>query len=64
MTFYYFYDPVDTMERVRVCKFFFKNPLDIKDRRIRIVLEKMNHLADVVMDVDQRGKHCNHCTID
>lgn len=42
---------------VRVCKLVFKNTLDINDRPIRTVLDKMNKVADVVMNADQREKH-------
>ena len=50
--------------RIRVCKVFFKNTLDINDRPIRTVLEKKDKVADVVMEEDRRGKHGNHCTVD
>ena len=49
---------------MRVCKFFFKNTLDINDRPIRTVLDKMNKVAGAVMEEDQRGKHGNHRTVD
>lgn len=50
--------------RIRVCKVFFKNTLDINDRPIRTILEKKDKVADVVMEEDRRGKHGNHCTVD
>lgn len=43
--------------RVRVCKLFFRNTLDINDRPIRTVFEKKCKLAGAVMAEDKRGKH-------
>ncbi|CAH1107483.1 unnamed protein product [Psylliodes chrysocephalus] len=51
-----FYFKLDNI-RVRVCKIFFKNTLDINDRPIRTVLAKRNKIADVLLEDDQRGKH-------
>ena len=55
---------VKNCKRIRVCKIFFKNTLDINDRPIRTVLEEKDKVADKVMEDDQRGKHGNHCTVD
>ena len=51
-------------DRVRVCKLFFKNTLDINDRPIRTVLEKKNKVVDNLLEEDKRGKHGNHKTVD
>ena len=51
-------------EKIRVCKVFFKNTLDITDRAIRTVFEKKNKIADTVLEPDQRGKHLKHPTVD
>lgn len=44
-------------QRIRVCKLFFKNTLDINDRPIRTVLTKQNKVADTLLEDDLRGKH-------
>ena len=44
-------------EKIRVCKVFYKNTLDITDRAIRTILEKKYKLADTLLQPDQRGKH-------
>lgn len=44
-------------KKVRVCKLFFKNTLDINDRPIRTVISKQNKIADVLLEEDRRGKH-------
>ncbi|KAL0860408.1 hypothetical protein ABMA27_009802 [Loxostege sticticalis] len=44
-------------EKIRVCKAFFKNTLDINDRPIRTVIEKQNNVAGVLLATDKRGKH-------
>ena len=51
-------------DKIRVCKTFFKNTLDINDRPIRTVLEKKNKVAQNVLEEDLRGKHGNHKTVD
>ncbi|XP_063591931.1 uncharacterized protein LOC134769019 [Penaeus indicus] len=50
--------------RVRVCKLFFINTLDINDRPIRTVLEKKNKVCENLIENDLRGKHSNHHTVD
>ncbi|XP_068209112.1 uncharacterized protein [Palaemon carinicauda] len=50
-------------EKVRVCKLFFKNTLDINDRPIRTVLEKQKKNAGTLLEPDLRGKHDNHATV-
>lgn len=44
-------------QKVRVCKLFFKNTLDINDRPIRSVQEKRNKMATVLLEEDRQGKH-------
>lgn len=51
-------------QKVRVCKLFFKNTLDINDRPIRTVIEKRNKIGGAVPEPEKRGKHTNHKTID
>lgn len=51
-------------QRVRVCKLFFRNTLDINDRPIRTVLAKKNQVAGAVMAEDKRGKHGNQPKMD
>jgi len=51
-------------QKVRVCKLFFKNTLDINDRPIRTVLEKQNKIANILLEGDKRGKHGNHVKVD
>lgn len=46
-------------KRIRVCKLFFMNTLDINSRPIRTVVEKQNKVANVLMEGDKRGKHGN-----
>lgn len=50
--------------RVRVCKLFFINTLDINDRPIRTVLEKKNKVCENLIEIDLRGKHSNHHAVD
>lgn len=50
--------------RVRVCKLFFINTLDINDRPIRTVLKKKNKVCGNLIENDLRGKHNNHHTVD
>lgn len=50
--------------KIRVCKIFFKNTLDINDRPIRTVQDKRNKVANVLLDSDKRGKHGKHRKID
>lgn len=51
-------------DKVRVCKLFFKNTLDVNDRVIRTVSEKRMSQSNVVVAPDRRGKHANHHSID
>ncbi|XP_073832635.1 uncharacterized protein [Musca autumnalis] len=60
--FYFRIDGGD--KRVRVCKLFFKNTLDINDRNISTVLEKKHKVADTILEEDKRGKHGNHIRLD
>lgn len=39
-------------QKVRVCKLFFKNTLDINDRPIRTVLEKQNKISNILLEGD------------
>ncbi len=48
----------------RVCKTFFLNTLDINDRVTRTALTKQKRAAGLVSEVDNRGKHKNHPTLD
>uniref|UniRef100_A0A6P7GAH1 Uncharacterized protein LOC114339788 n=1 Tax=Diabrotica virgifera virgifera TaxID=50390 RepID=A0A6P7GAH1_DIAVI len=50
-------------ERIRVCKIFFKATLDITDTTVRTVLKKKNNACGI-LDLDNRGKHSQHFTID
>lgn len=50
-------------EKIRVCKLFFKNTLDINDRPIRTVIEKRKKIAGTLLEPDRRGKHGNHPTV-
>lgn len=54
---FYFYV---TGQKLRVCKVFFKNTLDINDRPIRTVLAKQDEFAKNIVQDDKRGKHGNH----
>ncbi|CAG9769723.1 unnamed protein product [Ceutorhynchus assimilis] len=56
-----FYFTTDN-DRVRVCKVFFKNTLDITDRMIRTTIAKID-LNGFVSD-DLRGTHTSHTEID
>lgn len=49
-------------KKIRVCKTFFKNTLDISDRPIRTVMEKQ--VAGIFLADDNRGKHGNHSKTD
>lgn len=51
-------------QKVRVCKLFFKNTLDINDRPIRTVLEKQNKIVNTLLEGDRRGKHGKHVKLD
>lgn len=51
-------------QKIRVCKVFFKNTLDINDRPIRTVQNKRNKVAGTVIEPDLRGKHEKHRTLD
>lgn len=42
--------------RIKVCKIFFKNILDIIDRCIRIVIEKKNSIIGILKG-EERGKY-------
>lgn len=57
---YAFYFPKTNAKKVRVCKKFFKNTLDINDRTIQTVRNKT--LTGFVSD-DNRGRHKHHKTI-
>lgn len=45
--------------KVRVCKLFFKNTLDINDRPIRTVLEKQNKIVNTLLEGDRRENTVN-----
>lgn len=49
---------------VWVCKLFFMNTLDINSCPIRMVLEKQNKVANVLMEEDKSGKHSKQLKID
>ncbi|GAB6027835.1 hypothetical protein CHUAL_014075 [Chamberlinius hualienensis] len=51
-------------QRIRVCKLFFKNTLDITDRQIRTVVNKQNKILSNIVEEDHRGKHNNHKIVD
>ncbi|XP_075155322.1 uncharacterized protein LOC142228711 [Haematobia irritans] len=51
-------------KKIRVCKLFFKNTLDINDRNICTVLLKKHKVADTILEEDKRGKHGNHPRLD
>lgn len=51
-------------QKIRVCKLFFKNTLDINDRPIRTVQEKRNKVATNLLEEDRRGKHGKHKKVD
>ncbi|XP_013105112.2 uncharacterized protein LOC106085419 [Stomoxys calcitrans] len=51
-------------KKIRVCKLFFKNTLDINDRNITTVLLKKHKVADTILEEDKRGKHGNHPRLD
>ncbi|CAG5016528.1 unnamed protein product [Parnassius apollo] len=55
----YYFD-VDN-EKIRVCKKFFMNTLDVNDRVIRTVFQKRD-LGFI--DIEKRGKHGNHKKVD
>ncbi|KAJ4428351.1 hypothetical protein ANN_24370 [Periplaneta americana] len=50
--------------KIRACKAFFRNNLDINDRPIRTVQNKRNKAAGTVIEPDLRGKHEKHRTLD
>lgn len=47
-------------KKVRVCKTFFKNTLDITDGSIRTVLDKKIKAADTLIEGNRRSKRGNH----
>lgn len=47
-------------KKMRVCKIFFKNTLDISDRPISTVITKRKKFANNLLEEDRRGKHSNH----
>lgn len=47
--------------KVRVCKLFFINTLGISDRVIRTIIKK---IQSGYLEIDKRGKHNNHPTVD
>ncbi|CAG9773423.1 unnamed protein product [Ceutorhynchus assimilis] len=51
-------------KRLRVCKVFFMNTLDINHRVIRTVVEKKLNFSTSIVSEDLRGKHNNHKQID
>ena len=51
-------------DQVCVCKFFFKNTLDINDRPIRTVLEKQNKVAGDLFEQEKRGHHDKHVSVE
>ncbi|XP_073969707.1 uncharacterized protein [Rhodnius prolixus] len=51
-------------QKIRVCKVFFRNTLDINDRPIRTVQNKRNKVAGAVIEPDLRGKHGMHRSLD
>ncbi|CAG5040048.1 unnamed protein product [Parnassius apollo] len=55
-----YYFVVDN-EKIRVCKKFFMNTLDVNDRVIRTVFQKRD-LGFI--DIEKRGKHGNHKKVD
>lgn len=59
-----FYFQLSREERIRVCKLFFKNTLDITDRVIRTVIDKQNVQVSNIIQQDLRGKHKNHKKVD
>lgn len=52
-----FYFTIDGQKQ-KVCKVFLKNTLDINDRTVRAVTEKINPVG--IVEPDLRGKHENH----
>lgn len=58
--FYFHFNNV----KVRVCKLFFRNTLDINDRNIRTVQNKRNKVANALVEEDNRGKHGKQKKID
>lgn len=59
---YYFTN--NNNQKVRVCKLFFINTLDINDRTIRTVHEKRYKVGGVLLESDQRGKHGKQKALD
>ena len=51
-------------QKIRVCKTFFRNTLDINDRPIRTVQNKRNKVAGAVIEPDLREKHGMHRRLD
>lgn len=49
-------------KRIRVCKTFFKATFDIADRPIQTVIEQIKKCG--TMELDQRGKHNAHPSLD
>ncbi|XP_014278948.1 uncharacterized protein [Halyomorpha halys] len=50
-------------KKVRVCKLFFENTLDINDRTIRTVQEKRDKSLGATIEPDLRGKHGKQKTL-
>lgn len=48
--------------KIRVCKPFFKSTLDISNKAIKTALSKKSESGFI--ESDNRGRHCNHPTID
>lgn len=47
-------------KKVKVCKVFVKNTLDLNDRPIGSVLEKQNKVANILVKENLHGKHGKH----
>ncbi|KAL0882683.1 hypothetical protein ABMA27_001109 [Loxostege sticticalis] len=58
-----FYLTVDD-QKIRVCKRFFRATLDISDRPIKTVIEKMTESGTGILAPDNRGKHGKHKSVD
>lgn len=51
-------------EKVRVCKLFYRNTLNITNRTIRTVQQKRNKMSNVLLENDLRGRHGKQAKID
>lgn len=51
-------------QKVKVCKLFYKNTLDVHDRPIRTAWEKQNKIANILLEEDRWGKHGKHVKVD